>query len=204
MDVGRSLRVAGTANWAAVVVTLVLGVAGFVAARSINKDRELRIAERRLAAYERLWALMRLASPFDGPLDEAGRRRLERKLADWYYSNGDGMLLADGSRSMYLNAKDNLICSLDTLVPGESRQRLQGLTDVDLERERGLLAQRQLSLLRTQLKADLKVFGQPHGPQLGREDRAFLVRCDININRKPWKTARRREEEHSSSTQDSA
>ena len=75
-------------------MTLVLGIAGFITARSINKERELRIAERRLAAYERLWALMRPASPNDEPLDEAGRRRLEKKLADWYYSNGDGMLLA--------------------------------------------------------------------------------------------------------------
>lgn len=69
---------------------------------------------------------MRLASPFDGPLDEAGRRRLEKKLADWYYSNGDGMLLADGSRSVYLNAKDNLISSLDTLVPGSRASVCRG------------------------------------------------------------------------------
>jgi hypothetical protein len=54
-------------------------VLGFIAARSINKDRELRIAERRLAAYERLWALMRSASPFDGPLSEARRWQLEKK-----------------------------------------------------------------------------------------------------------------------------
>jgi hypothetical protein len=185
----RELQVAGAADWASVAVALALGVAGFVAARSISKDRELRIAERRLAAYERLWALMRPASPFDGPLDQAGRWRLEKKLADWYYSNGDGMLLADSSRSMYLKTKDNLISSVEALVPEESRRRLQRLAGEELDREHGLLVQRQLSLLRTQLKADLKVFGQPHGPRLGPEDRAFLRECGIDINRKPWKTS---------------
>lgn len=180
------------AAWVSIAVTLLLGIAGFVAARSINADRELRIAERRLTAYERLWALMRSASPLDGPLDEKGRRQLEKKLADWYYSNGDGMLLADGSRAMYLSAKDNLISSSDSLVPVESRERLRALTGIDLERERGLLAQRQLSLLRTQLKADLRVFGQPHGPRLGDEDRAFLVHCGVDIDHKPWKTSRKK------------
>lgn len=176
------------ANWATVAVTLVLGIAGFIAARSINKERELRIAERRLAAYERLWALMRPASPNDEPLDEAGRRRLEKKLADWYYSNGDGMLLADSSRSMYLKAKDNLVLPVERIIPEQSRHRLRPLTDAELERERGVLAQRLPSLLRTPLKSDLKVFGQPYGPPLGPEDRAFLVDCDIDINRKPWNT----------------
>jgi hypothetical protein len=191
MHAGKEFRVTSAADWASVVVTLVLGIAGFLAARSINKDRQLRITERRLAAYERLWALMRPASPFDEPLDDVGRRQLEKQLADWYYNNGDGMLLADGSRAMYLNAKDNLISSVDSLVPEESRIRLRALTGIALERERGLLAQRQLSLLRTQLKSDLKVYGQPHGPSLGPEDRAFLAHCGIDISRKPWNTVSR-------------
>jgi hypothetical protein len=187
--------VVSAANWASVAVTLVLGIAGFLAARSITKERELRIAERRLVAYERLWALMRPASPNDEPLDESGRRRLEKDLADWYYSNGDGMLLAQGSRSMYLKAKDNLIFPVERIVPKESRQRLEVLTDGQLERARGLLAQRQLSPLRTQLKSDLRVFGQPYGPLLGSEDRAFIVDCGIDITRKPWNTASRQVED---------
>src|SRR5215467_8364914 len=162
----RELPMAAAANWALAAVTLVLGVVGFIAARSINKERELRITERRLAAYERIWALMRSASPNDEPLDEAGRRQLEKKLADWYYANGDGMLLVNGSRSMYMKAKDNLILPVERIVPRESSQRLQPLSGAKLEQERGLLAQRQLSLLRTQLKSDLKVFGVPYGPLL--------------------------------------
>jgi hypothetical protein len=113
------------------------------------------------------------------------------------------MLLADGSRSVYLNAKDNLISSVDAFVPQESGQRLRGLAGVDLERERGLLAQGQLSLLRTQLKADMQIFGQPHGPRLDNEDRAFLVHCGIDINRKPWKTTRQRKREFRHAVQES-
>ena len=54
----------GAAEWATAAVTLVLGVAGFILARNIGRDLKLRLAERRLAAYERLWALMRPASPY--------------------------------------------------------------------------------------------------------------------------------------------
>jgi hypothetical protein len=99
----------GAAEWATVGVTLVLGVAGFVLARNIGRDLKLRLAERRLAAYERLWALMYPASPYAELLDEAGRRQLHASFTNWYYQNGDGMMLEQLSRSVYFEAKDNLI-----------------------------------------------------------------------------------------------
>jgi hypothetical protein len=181
--------VTDAANWASVAVTLVLGIAGFIVARNINRDIKLKLAERRLAAYERLWALMRAASPYSEPLDDRGRQLLQEKFTDWYYANGDGMLLERASRSVYLEAKDNLVRKLTDLTPKESRQRLKELTADDLEGERGKLSQRQLSLLRTQLKSDLAIFGRPYGPTMGHEDRAFLVHCGVDISRKPWSEA---------------
>lgn len=179
----------GAADWATVGVTLVLGIAGFIVARNINRDLKLRLAERRLAAYERLWALMRPASPYSDPLEEAGRRRLHANFTDWYYRNGDGMMLEHVSRSVYFEAKDNLIRPVEKLTPNESRERLEKLAGAELELQRGLLAQRQLSLLRTQLKSDLTIFGEPYGQKLGKEDRAFLTHCDVDISRKPWSKA---------------
>jgi hypothetical protein len=181
--------VAGAADWATVAVTLVLGIAGFVVARNINRDLKLRLAERRLAAYERLWALMRPASPYSDPLEEAGRRTLHGNFTDWYYRNGDGMMLEHVSRSVYFEAKDNLIRPVGRLTPDESRERLEKLAGAELELQRGLLAQRQLSLLRTQLKSDLTIFGEPYGQKLGKEDRAFLTHRGIDISRKPWSKA---------------
>lgn len=173
-------------DWASVFVTLLLGTAGFVVARNIGRDVRLKVTERRLVAYERLWALMRTVSPYNPPMDEAGRQRLHSKFTDWYYENGDGMLLERVSRSVYLEAKDNLVRTVEQLKPAQSRQRLSTLTGEELERERGRLAQRQLSLLRTQLKSDLAILGRPYGPKLGPEDRAFLTACGVNLARKPW------------------
>jgi hypothetical protein len=169
-----------------VAVTLLLGLAGFVLARNINRDVRLKLAERRLVAYERLWALMRTLSPYSPPLDEAGRVGLSGRLTDWYYANGDGMLLPHASRSVYLEAKDNLVRPLGQLTPGMSRERLGRLSGDEQDRERGRLSQRQFSLLRTQLKSDLAIFGRPYGPRLGAEDRAFLRHCGIDLRREPW------------------
>ena len=177
------------ADWATAAVTLIVGVAGIFLALNINKDLKLRLAERRLAAYERLWALMRPASPYSNPLDEAGRRQLQAQFTNWYYRNGDGIMLERVSRTVYFEAKDNLVRPVEMLTPKDSRVRLGKLGDTELERQRGLLAQRQLSLLRTQLKSDLTIFGEPYGEKLGKEDRAFLAYCGVNISRKPWSGA---------------
>lgn len=179
----------GAAEWATAAVTLVLGIAGFILARNIGRDLKLRLAERRLAAYERLWALMRPASPYSDPLDQEGLRRLHSCFTDWYYQSGGGMMLEQLSRNVYFEAKDNLIRPVEELTPKESRGRLMSLSGTELEVERGRLAQRQLSLLRTQLKSDLAIFGEPYGPKLGEEDRAFLRHCHVDINRKPWNGA---------------
>jgi hypothetical protein len=138
---------------------------------------------------------MRTASPYDALMDEAARRRLHGEFTDWYYENGDGMLLERVSRSVYLEAKDNLVRPVERLTPAESRERLRTLDAEQLERERGVLAQRQLSLLRTQLKSDLAIFGRPYGPRLGGEDRAFLTACGVNLDRKPWSESEEREED---------
>ena len=182
------------ADWASVFVTLLLGVAGFVVARNISRDVRLKVTERRLVAYERLWALMRMASPYNPPMDEAARRRLHGKFTDWYYKHGDGMLLERVSRSVYLEAKDNLIRPVDKLTPAVSRKRLCTLDGDELEIERGKLSQRQLSLLRTQLKTDLRILGRPYGRPRGSEDDAFLTFCGVNLARKPWSKSAKTDE----------
>jgi hypothetical protein len=159
---------------------------GFFVALNFSKDFRLRLAERRLSAYERLWALMRSASPYSEPLNEEGRRRLYDSFTDWYFCNGDGILLDHSSRSLYFGAKDNLVCQVENLTPKKSRQRLEQLDGADLEQQRGLLAQRQLSLLRAKLRADLTVYGQPYGHRLDDEDREFLEHYGVDIRRKPW------------------
>jgi hypothetical protein len=51
------------------------------------------------------------------------------------------------------------------------------------------LTAHQSGLLRTQLKSDLAIFGQPYGPRLRAEDQEFLRICHVDISRKPWSKA---------------
>jgi hypothetical protein len=60
------------------------------------------------------------------------------------------------------------------------------LAEVEEEAARGVLTIRQLSLLRTQLKADLAIFGQSYTKKLGRHEREFLIEREVNLNSEPW------------------
>jgi len=86
-------------------VTLLLGIAGFVIARNISRDVQIKLAERRLAAYERLWALMRAASPYSPALEKTAREEFHGKLTDSYYAHGDGMLLPRITREVISKPK---------------------------------------------------------------------------------------------------
>ena len=178
------------ASWTSVAVSLVLGLVGVVVALNIRRDMRLKVAERRLSAYERLWAATSVTSPYGEPLNEEGRNALHACLTGWYYANGDGLLLENVSKSVYLAAKDNLILPVDKIVPLESRRKMLALSGSELERQRGLLARRQFSLLRNQLKSDLAEYGRPYVSGLDPEDVAFLRACGVKVNRKPWKVRR--------------
>jgi hypothetical protein len=96
------------------------------------------------------------------------------------------MLLEETTKQVYLSAKDNLIDGLERIVPEQVSERLVALEPAKLEVERGRLSQRQLSLLRTQMKSDLAVYGRPYRQELDPEDRAFLSACGVNLARRPW------------------
>jgi hypothetical protein len=175
------------ASWASVAVTLVLGVVGVVVALNIGREVRLKVAERRLSAYERLWAATSVTSPYGEPLDEQSRRALHDELTQWFYRNGDGLLLEYTTKSVYLAARENLIRPVEEIVPLEARRRLLACRGEDLEPQRDQMIRRQFSLLRTQLKGDLAVYGRLHGPRINAEDEAFLRECGVNVNREPWK-----------------
>lgn len=79
-----------------------LGIVGVLVAVNIRGDVRLKVAERRLNAYERLWAATSVTSPYGAPLDAAGRAALHEKLTNWYYANGDGTSTANpGARQRH-------------------------------------------------------------------------------------------------------
>ena len=175
------------------ILKIAIGIAGLYLAHSIGRQIKLRIAERRLEAYADLWAKMavatpvRLASWIASPLTEADRERLFRSFTAWYYKNGNGMLLGGSTRALYLRVKDNLVCDLKYYKPERIRMKLEELpSEKAINCARGYLSIRQLSLLRTRMKADLDIYGPPYHQQLDEFDRELLRCTGQNLNRKPW------------------
>lgn len=191
--------------WAELAVTLFLGLAGFAISFSVWRDVRLKVTERRLDAYAQLWEILAACRPGDPPLGDRGRRLLQRRMSDWYYTNGQGMTLGRDSRSLFFKAKDNLV-SIDPIKITESGRNRKRQKQMDIrarteslrrridyagtdEREvaHGRLARRQLSLLRTQLRADLSLFGKPYGDDLNEDDMTFLWSADIpQYWQRPW------------------
>lgn len=70
------------------------------------------------------------------------------------------------------------------------RQRIKGSSDP--EAVWGEASLRQVSLLRASMRADLAIYSSPasptgRGPELGKEDREFLVASKVTLNRQPWR-----------------
>ena len=89
-----------------------------------------------------------------------------------------------------MEAKHNLVRRVEDLTPVSLRQRVKGSSDP--EAVWGKASLRQVSLLRASMRADLAIYSSPasptgRGPELGKEDREFLVASKVNLNRQPWR-----------------
>jgi hypothetical protein len=81
---------------------------------------------------------------------------------------------------VHLVAKNNLVCGDGQLQPPSLWR--PGLTDLD----RAQLSIRQLSLLRSQMKADVAGYGLLYEPILSNDERAFLLYCGADLRQPPW------------------
>jgi hypothetical protein len=174
-------------DWVGVATTGVLGAAGLYFANSVRRrtraDLDRAVAEKRFAAYGAMWTKLEKASPMGAP-QAIDRRALFDELTSWYYQGGNGMLLSPDARSIYLTAKENLVCAPERFVPARAREAVR---DADGERDR--LVIRQFSLLRTAMRGDIALFTTPWGSPLTYEDIAFLLACGVDIGRKPWRAS---------------
>jgi hypothetical protein len=182
------------ADWINIVVTLVLGAVGLYLAHSFRRQIQARVAEKRFESYGRLWAELKVASPLrrltgEGPLSQDERRKLYDKLTDWYYDCGNGMLLSQRTRNIYLAAKENLICDADELRPVSLREKVQASDEPDAVR--GWASIRQLSLLRTSTRGDIAIYTSPWGQKLDQADKDFLHACGVGLTREPWRSSAR-------------
>jgi len=105
----------------------------------------------------------------------------------WYCRVGNGMLLPEPTSSVYLNAKKNLVCDERDLVPCHVLRLLPA--EMPPDDKRGCMSIRQLSLLRTQMKSDLTIYGLPYSIELSRADRDFLLASNVKLTSRTWKPA---------------
>jgi hypothetical protein len=184
-------------NLALALATLGLAAVGAWLAHNYRRRMRLALAEARRTAYAELWQVTGVGAPTrldtagpDGCLTRAERQDLYQSMTSWYYKNGNGMLLEVTTREVYLNAKHNLVCTIRKFKPPDVWDTIRkDLPDLDEEQVRGVLSIRQLSLLRTQLKSDLGIFGETYTHNLTQHDRRFLEKAGVDLGSKPWKQA---------------
>jgi hypothetical protein len=184
--------------------TVVVTVAGLWLAYNYNRQMALKLSETRLEAYSRLWVITGIAAPtrLDGWGDEGilrpdERRNLWAAMTDWYYAKGGGMLLTRDTKEVYLNVKHNLVCVSSELRPAclaevadrIIKEELRNPGDPKLEDEdkvRGILAIKLISLLRTQLKGDLAIYGPTYSGPLEEYECCFLTYSGVDLRSKAW------------------
>jgi hypothetical protein len=170
-------------DWTQIAVTLLLGLVTAYIGLSIRQKRRqeiaVNVADHRLDAYAALWSKIPLSPELrklrsEPPLTPNERREIFDQLTAWYYGEGHGMMLGASTRSIYLTVKTNLICNPDQFVPTSCSDDVRKSDDA-----RSDAVIRQLSLLRSAMRADLEVYGKPWGRPLQPVDREFLYACRV-------------------------
>src|SRR5262249_53339867 len=101
-----------------------------------------------------------------------------------------GMLLTAITKEVYLNVKHNLVCEWSELCPAHFAARIELPADHELvDKVRGILAIKLISLLRTQLKSDLTIYGPTYAGKLKNYERFFLKQSGVNLRSKAWAKA---------------
>ncbi len=178
---------------AAVAVSIV----SLLVSHNYRRQMALKFADTRRTAYSRLWQITGLGAPTrldacgeTGHLELEERRALWASMTDWYYADGNGLLLGDVTKTVYLNVKNNLVCvDPKRLQPhGLYVELRKDLSRARLEddRVRGIISIWQLSLLRNQMKSDLAVYGPTYSDSL-REYELYFLRCSgVNLRSRAW------------------
>jgi hypothetical protein len=181
-------------GWTQAAGTLFLGLVGLWLVHSYRRQARLKLIERQVDAYQKLWILTASATPERStPMTEQERTEVYDAMINWYFAEGEGIFTSAATRDLFVGFRTNLVCPVASVVPGALAIELAAMVPADAERRRGCVAIRQASLLRAQLKADLSLhFGFNYYSRLLPEDRAFLISCGISPWRRPWRSSRLR------------
>jgi hypothetical protein len=144
-----------------------LALLGIYLTHSFRRQQNLRIAERRCAAYRPLWQVTKITrqsrhnkADRSGLLTRGEGRKLRKDMLDWYYTDGNGMFLTRTTNELYTQVR----MRLSEYIVGD---------DDDVAAERCM---RDFSLLRQQMRLDIKTLsGRPsYWKDLDDGDRELL------------------------------
>jgi steroid delta-isomerase-like uncharacterized protein len=164
------------------VITSAIAVIGVYLAHSFSRQQRIKIAEQRVDGYRKLWGQMFVARPTRveppenmAPLAPDEAARLHMKLTKWYFEGGNGMLLPHDTREMYLAVKRRMGRYASESKGGDWH-------------EAGDRVMRDLSLLRSQMKSDLQIYGVFYFDSLNDGDRELIRTSGLDPERwgRPW------------------
>ena len=178
-----------TVRWVQAAATVLLGLVGLWLANNYRRQIRLKLVERQVDSYMRLWTITAPATPDRAtPLDQSERQELYEAMIRWYFVDGDGIFASAATRDLFVAVRSNLVCPVESIKPKILAGELSALPQADVERRRGCVSNRQASLLRAQLKADLALhFAFDYYSDLRPDDRAFLKDCGLSLWRRPWR-----------------
>lgn len=171
---------------AQLVISSLIALIGLYLAHSYRRQQRLRIAERRLDAYGKLWALTEVARPTrvkdvsvdrEGPLTREEARTLYQEMTHWYFRSGNGLLLPDATKQLYLKVKARLGAYAE-----------EGGLPSDSEGTRRIT---ELGLLRAQMRLDLDIYSVPYLASPDPESNELLAAAGIDPEgwgTPPWRT----------------
>jgi hypothetical protein len=140
------------------------------------------VQERQLDAYEGLWAVTGVAATIrlkgdwaGGALTENERHELFHTMTGWYYGSSGGIYLSPRARSLYLRAKENLLCPEDEIKPDGALNEFPHARNIN--EQHSLLSIHQLSLLRWVMRFDLDIRTEPYNTQLMPKEMELLKSC---------------------------
>jgi hypothetical protein len=160
---------------AQLVITTLIALIGLHLAHSYRRQQRLRIAERRLDAYGELWALMEVARPTrvkdvsvdrEGPLTRKEARKLYQEMTHWYFGSGNGLLVPDTTKQLYLEVKSRLGHYAEGGDPPSDTEGKKRIAE--------------LGLLREKMRLDLDIYSVPYLPSPDQESRKLLAAAGID------------------------
>jgi hypothetical protein len=184
--------VANVSHWSQALGAFFVGLVGLWIAHSYRRQVKVKLAERLADSYAALWELTRTASTGrPGPRTVESRAEMEELLENWYFDNGNGLLMSKPSRLLFFHIKGNLTAPASEMVPKSLSDRFPGLDPAEVDAVRACAHSRQISMLRTQLKDDLAIYrGRSHQRHRRKDERDLLTMCGIDCGSLPLRRSR--------------